>query len=98
MAAKGFVGSDKACSSMSVGKSLRPKSGDGRWILLAVILDVGATSVYDDRGLPYRALMARRRLGIQSVVELLKLLMPRRGLGDVSYFAIGSKHLPVLRY
>ena len=60
---------------MSVGKSLRPKSGDGRWILLGVIVGVGATSVYDGRGLPYRALMTRRRLRIQDAVELLKLLM-----------------------
>ena len=68
---------------MRVGRSLRPKSGDGRWILPAVIVDIDAPSMYDDRGLPYRALLARRRWRIKRAVELLKLLMTRRGLGDV---------------
>ena len=57
MAAKGFVGSEMARSSMSVGKSLRPKSGDGL-LLLAVIVSIGAPSMYDDRSLPYNALLA----------------------------------------
>ena len=84
MAAKGFVGSKMACSSMSVGRSLRPKSGDRRLILLAVIFIIGATSVDDRRGLPCKVLMARRRLRIKKTVELLKLLTKRRGLGDVT--------------
>lgn len=84
MAAKGFVGSTMACSSTSVGRSLRPKSGGRRSLLLAFIFGTGAPFVYDGRGLPCRALMARRRLGIKNAVELLKLLIKRRGLGDVT--------------
>ena len=84
MAAKGFVGSTMACSSMSVGKSLRPKSGGRRSLLLAFIFGIGAPSVCDGCGLPYRTLMARRRLGIKKAVELLKLLIKRRGPGDVT--------------
>ena len=60
-----------ARSSMSVGKSLRPKSGDIESILLTVIFDIGAPSVYGDCGLPYRALMARRRLKMNEAVEEL---------------------------
>ena len=84
MAAKGFVGSTMAYSSMSVGRSLRPKSGGRRSLLLAFIFGIGAPSVSDGRGLPCRALNGLKETGIKNAVELLKLLIKRRGLGDVT--------------